>query len=69
MSLRKLWEIVDREGWKAVVHGITKSQTRLSDLAATTEDPFRFNLGHRVLILNSEKPWVSWSNYPHPQTT
>ena len=31
MSLSKLREIVkDREGWRAVVHGVTKSQTRLS---------------------------------------
>ena len=31
MSLSKLWETEkDREGWHAVVHGVTMSQTQLS---------------------------------------
>ena len=31
MSLNKLWEIAkDREAWYAPVHGVSKSQTRLS---------------------------------------
>ena len=32
MSLSELWElVVDREAWHAVIHGVAKSQTRVSD--------------------------------------
>ena len=33
VNLSDLWELVmDREAWSAAIHGVTKSQTRLSEL-------------------------------------
>ena len=32
VSLGELWELLmDREAWQAVIHGVTKNPTRLSD--------------------------------------
>ena len=32
MSLGEVWELVmDREAWRAAIHGVTKSRTRLSN--------------------------------------
>ena len=32
VSLSELWELVmDREGWRAAIHGVAKNRTRLSD--------------------------------------
>ena len=40
MSLSQLWVIVnDREAWRDAVHGVSKSQTQISDWITTTKDP------------------------------
>ena len=32
LNLSELWELVmDREAWRAPIHGVTKSRTQLSD--------------------------------------
>ena len=37
MTLSNLWEMVmDRKAWRAAVHGVSKSQTRLSDSPTKT---------------------------------
>ena len=47
MSLSKLRETVkDREAWSAVVHGVTKSQTRLSNITTTTKHDNRANINN-----------------------
>ena len=46
LSLSKLRELVmDREAWRPTVHGVTKSQTRLSDRTTTIKQ------GHQQVCL------------------
>ena len=45
MSLSKLWELVmDREAWRAVVHGVTKIRTRLKRLSRSSSTDVRVGL-------------------------
>ena len=42
VSLTELWEtVMDREAWRSAIHGVTKSQTQLSDWTELTEDTNR----------------------------
>ena len=49
LGLSELWELVmDREAWRAAIHGVTKSQTQLSDWTELTElsQDYGFSSGH-----------------------
>ena len=59
--MRKLRKVVrDREGWRAAVRGISKSQTRLSNSTTTTQA-----LGNSVLgtgpCRGQSHSWLAWT--------
>ena len=58
VSLSELLEFVmDREAWRAVIHGVAKSQTRLSDWTELTEMTNRLLKKSKAKSKNSRNKW------------
>ena len=59
MGLGGLWELVmDREAWRAAVHGVTKNWTRLSDWTESLTVPLTCRM------LAASEYWLNWWRYP-----
>ena len=56
VSLSELWELVmDREAWRAVIHGVAKSRTQLSDWTEVNRTELVFVYSMELLNISTSE--------------